>query len=78
MKKQFWIDTWFERDRSMVVLYHGEPKNPSNSTTIAEWWDAAVTEAVDNGFLNPRDWLGSVIEYCRSVKLDAFMRAERS
>lgn len=60
------ISTWFERDRKHVHLFHGD-----ENTTIMEWWDDAVTEAVDDGFLNPRDWHGSAIECARSAGLIA-------
>jgi hypothetical protein len=50
------INTWFERDRASVVL------ETLDGTTIVEWWDDAVHEAVQDGFLDPRDWHGSAVE----------------
>jgi hypothetical protein len=50
------IHTWFERDRSHVEL------RDEGENTLAEWWDEAVREAVEEGFLNPRDWHGSALE----------------
>jgi len=55
------ISTWFERDRASVVL------NTLDGISIVEWWDEAVGEAVQDGFLNPRDWHGSAVEYANYV-----------
>jgi hypothetical protein len=55
------ISTWFERDRASVVL------NTLDGTTIIEWWDDDVHEAVQDGFLNPRDWHGSAVEYANQM-----------
>jgi hypothetical protein len=56
------LTTWFERDRAHVCLSRkdrdGEP-----GETIHEWWDDAVSQAVDDGFLNPRDWHGAAFAY---------------
>jgi len=54
------IHTWFERDRQHVELRHA-----STDETIMEWWDDAVTDAVDDGFLDPRDWHESAYEYAK-------------
>jgi hypothetical protein len=56
------VNTWFERDRQHVHLFAGD-----ENTTVLEWWDEAVSEAVEDGFLNPRDWLGSATEYAKSI-----------
>jgi hypothetical protein len=40
------LHTWFERDRAHVELRH-EP----TQKTIIEWWDEAVAEAFEDGFL---------------------------
>lgn len=55
------ISTWFERDRASVVL------NTLDGTTVIEWWDDDVHEAVQDGFLNPRDWHGSAVEYANQM-----------
>ncbi len=57
------IDTWFERDRSFVGLtdLHGEE--------IGEWWDDEVAQAVEEGFLNPRNWHASAVEYANYIGL---------
>lgn len=56
--------TWFERDRSHVEL-----RDDDTDRTIIEWWDDAVTDAVEDGFLDPRDWEGSAIEYAEYLGL---------
>lgn len=38
--------TWFERDRAHVELRHERTEE-----TIVEWWDEAVGEAIEDGFL---------------------------
>ena len=60
------VQAWFERDRAHVALYFG-PDGDANDTLIIEWWDEAVAEAVEDGFLSPRDWLGSALDYARSL-----------
>lgn len=41
------IHTWFERDRAHVELRHIQTQE-----TIVEWWDEAVTQALEDGFLS--------------------------
>lgn len=57
------MDTWFERDRGYVILYD------ANDKIVTEWWDDAVQEAVEDGYLNNRDWEGSAIEYAKDMRL---------
>jgi len=52
------LETWFERDRAHVEL-----RNAQTDATILEFWDEDVSELVEDGFLNPRDWHGSLYEY---------------
>jgi len=52
------LETWFERDRAYVEL-----RNAQTDATILEFWDEDVAELVEDGFLNPRDWHGSLYEY---------------
>lgn len=52
------LQTWFERDRAHVEL-----RNAQTDATILEFWDEDVSELVEDGFLNPRDWHGSMYEY---------------
>jgi hypothetical protein len=59
------LDTWFERDRQHVCLSRRQADGSAGGTII-EWWDGAVTEAVDDGFLNPRNYHASAFEYARS------------
>ena len=58
------LETWFERDRQHVALIDSR-----NDETIVEWWDEAVSEAVEDGFLNPRDYRSSAYDYAASVGL---------
>lgn len=60
--KKITVTTWFERDRASVIVYQGED-------TVIEWWDEAVYEAVEDGFLNPENWEESAIEYCKLLGL---------
>jgi hypothetical protein len=52
------IHTWFERDRAHVEL-----RDRTSDQTIVEWWDEAVGEAVQDGFLDSSDWHGSAYQY---------------
>ncbi len=63
------LDTWFERDRSHVSL-----KRTDTGDTIIEWWDEAVAQAVEDGFLDPQDYRGSAFEYAKSMGLTAGKR----
>lgn len=56
------VQTWFERDRAHVGV-------TKNGRDIVDWWDDEVKELVEDGFLNPKDWEGSAIEYCRYLGL---------
>ena len=50
--------TWFERDRAHVEL-----RDLRNDKTLVEWWDEAVEEAIEDGFLKPRDYHGTAYAY---------------
>jgi len=68
MGSKYRVDTWFERDRVMVALYD-VANGPKGDEPVAIWWDEAVGELVEDGFLNPRDWLASAVEYARHLGL---------
>lgn len=51
-------NTWFERDRQHVEL-----RSKLDDETIIEFWDEDVSEAIEDGFLNPRDYHGSIFAY---------------
>ena len=55
------IETWFERDRQHVSLE--TDCSLLEDHTIVEWWDEDVTQAVEDGFLNPQDWHTSAYQY---------------
>ena len=50
--------TWFERDRAHVEL-----RNKRDDSTIVEWWDEDLAEAVEDGALDPRDYHSTAYEY---------------
>lgn len=52
------LHTWFERDRQHVEL-----RDKKTGKTLVEWWDEAVSEAVEDGFLNPRRFHESAFDY---------------
>lgn len=57
------LQTWFERDRAWVALEN------LDGETIIEWWDEAVSEAIEDGFLNPRHYHESAYEYAEHLRL---------
>lgn len=58
------LATWFERDRAHVWLVaHGTGRD------ILDLWDEDVLQLVEDGFLDPRDWHGSALEYANSLGL---------
>lgn len=52
------IHVWFERDRAFVEL-----REISTKKSLVEFWDGAVGQAVEDGFLDPKDWHGSAFAY---------------
>jgi hypothetical protein len=62
--EQTQLNTWFERDRQHVALLDAR-----NDNTIIEWWDEAVSEAIEDGFLTSRNLHGSAYDYAASVGL---------
>lgn len=56
-------NTWFERDRAHVEL------SDSRGRTILEFWDESVTEAIEDGFLDSRDFHSSIFQYARHLGL---------
>lgn len=55
--------TWFERDRAQVSLVDAA----TEQHTIVEWMDDDVYEAVQDGFLDPRDWHKSAYDYAVDI-----------
>lgn len=41
----------------------------ADETEIVTWWDDDVRELVEDGFLDPRNWLGSATQYARHLGL---------
>jgi hypothetical protein len=58
------LQTWFERDRAHVCLSRKD-RDGDAGDTIVEWWDEAVGQSVEDGFLNPRDWHSSAFEHAK-------------
>jgi hypothetical protein len=56
------VETWFERDRAHVQLL-------SDDDEIMSIWDEDVASLVEDGFLDPRDWLHSAIDYATHAGL---------
>lgn len=56
------LHTWFERDRAHVEL-----RDTTTNKTIVEWWDEEVFEAIEDGFLDPRDLEGSATAYAEAM-----------
>lgn len=56
------LHTWFERDRQLVEL-----RDADTEETIIEWIDDDVTQAIEDGFLDPSDWQGSATEYAKEL-----------
>ena len=59
--KPFRIEKWEERDRLHIAL------EDANGVTIIEWWDDEARDAIEDGFLKPRDLLGSATEYAQHM-----------
>lgn len=59
-----YLDTWFERDRAYVGLH-----NKKNDKVIIEWWDEDVAQAIEDGFLDPKDLHYSAYEYAKYLGL---------
>lgn len=57
------LATWFERDRQWVSL------QTLDGETILEWWDSAVSEAIEDGFLEPRNLHQSAYDYAAHLRL---------
>jgi hypothetical protein len=60
------LATWFERDRGMVAL-----SDARTGGAVLEVWDQDVHALVQDGFLDPRDWHGSAVEYANHLGLVA-------
>lgn len=56
--------TWFERDRANVDL-----RSEKLGEMILDIWDEDVTQAVEDGFLNPKNWHQSIYDYALHLGL---------
>ena len=58
------VSTWFERDRSSVVLYD------QGNQVVAEWWDEDAQAMFEDGFFQGgRKLAESVLDYARDMGL---------
>lgn len=67
----FSINTWFERDRAHVELLD------VNDETVIEWWDEEVQDAIEDGFLDPKDFLESAMAYAEEMGFELVEDEER-
>ena len=58
------LHAWIERDRAHVEL-----RDATTNETILEWWDDEVYQAIEDGFLDPRDLEGSATAYAEEMGL---------
>lgn len=58
------LQTWFERDRALVAL-----SDARTGEVVLDARDQDVEELVEDGFLDPRDWHGSAVEYANTLGL---------
>lgn len=56
------ISMWFERGGGYVEL-----SNKRTGKTIIQWVDDEIQEAVEDGFLDPKDWHWSAYNYAKNV-----------
>lgn len=65
------LETWFERDRKYVGLYpvNDEGGPDTNASPIIEWKDEDVDEAIESGYLDPRDLHASALSAAKEFGL---------
>lgn len=63
-RENFKLTTWFERDRQHVEVVDAAIER----RTIIEWWDEDVTQAIEDGFLNHRAFLGSALPWSTRIR----------
>lgn len=61
---------WFERDRAHIEIRHKETQE-----TILEFWDDSVREMIEDGFISPKDYKGTLIKYAIQM---SFLKLEES
>jgi hypothetical protein len=59
--------TWFERDRAHIEL-----RNRNTDRTIIEWWDEAVDELVQDGFVSDKHWIMGRLMNERGLHVDVY------
>lgn len=53
-----YIDDWSERDRAYIILYE-----KGTERELFELWDDAVSDAISDGFIDPKNLHRSMYEY---------------
>lgn len=57
-------DVWKKDDRACVILF-----DKGREKILLEFWDAEVSNAIECGFLNPKDFHKSAYEYYKFLNL---------
>jgi len=57
------LNTWFERDRAHIEIFPTDNLGERCGDTILEFWDKEVREIIEDGFVDPKDTLNSMIDY---------------
>ena len=68
------LETWFERDRQYIGLCN-KALDPTKRNTIVEWWDEDVTQLVEDGFLDPKRWHESAVDYANHLGITKEIKA---
>jgi len=67
------VETLFERDRKYVRLLpvnnEGKPHSNIFGNPIIEWKDEDVDQAIEDGYLDPRDWHASALSSAKKMGL---------
>ena len=58
------LHVWSERDRNHIEL-----RCTDTDATIIEWWDDDAIQAIENGFLNPKNLHQSAFDYAAEMGL---------
>lgn len=68
---QYAIETWFERDRAYIGLYPADDagRPDTNQDAVCEFWDSEVGDMIEMGFIEPENYLKSMIEYATTHNL---------
>ena len=68
--RDFDLHTWFERDRAHVELRHS-----TTETTVVEWRDDAVGEAIQDGYLDSKAFVMGRLLHPERLKASVYQYA---